>query len=77
MQTPFGWEDRIATMIPAFSMTGELIRPVVLIFKGTGTRLSQDETNFYASLPDVVVLFQKKAWIDRHLEKKVFFSAPN
>lgn len=59
-------------MIPAFSMTGELIRPVVLIFKGTGIRLTDTELEFYAQLKrDVAILFQPKAWIDRHLEKKV------
>lgn len=72
VQTPHGWEDRIATLVITFSMDGQLVLPVVLIFKGTGKRVNPEEEAVYNSLPGIVVLWQKKAWIDRYMEKKVF-----
>lgn len=66
-----GWEDRICTMIPFFLMTGRLVSPVVLIFKGQGKKVTQAELQVYSQLPDVLVLWQKKAWIDRYLERQV------
>jgi hypothetical protein len=52
-------------------MKGELIRPVPIIFKGTGKRTNNQELIYYKELKEVVILFQPKAWIDRHLEKQV------
>ena len=58
-------------MIPFFSMTGELVSPLVLIFKGTGKQISPEEEAFYRTLPNICVLWQKKAWIDHNLEVMV------
>jgi hypothetical protein len=66
-----GWEDRIATMIPFFSMTGKLISPLVLIFKGKGKKVAADELAEYKRLKNILVLWQAKAWIDKTLEKEV------
>lgn len=71
VRTIQGWEERIATMIPFFLMTGKLVSPLVLIFRGKGKRVAPDELAAYAKLKDIVVLWQKKAWIDRYLEKEV------
>jgi hypothetical protein len=65
-----GWEDRIATMIPFFLMTGTLVSPIVLIFKGKG-KVKEEELREYKNLPNILVLWQKKAWIDRELEQQV------
>lgn len=66
-----GWEDRIATMIPFFSMTGKLVSPLVLIFKGKGKKVAVDELAEYKKLKNILVLWQPKAWIDKTLEKEV------
>lgn len=58
-------------MIPFFAMTGLLVSPLVLIFKGQGQKVTAEELAAYAALPDILVLWQKKAWIDRYLEKTV------
>ena len=52
-------------------MTGRLVSPIVIIFKGKGKKVSQNELAAYAKLPDICVLWQEKAWIDKHVEKQV------
>jgi len=53
-------------------MSGELVLPVALIVRGTGKRVKKEELEFYEKLKKFVVVFwQKKAWIDRFIEKKV------
>jgi hypothetical protein len=50
-------------MVLAVSASGEVLN-VVLIFKGEGKRLKGDELRVYSNLRNVIVLWQKKAWID-------------
>ena len=38
--------------------------PIELYFRGTGTRVKEEEKKFYESLPNVNVRFQPKAWAD-------------
>ena len=45
--------------------------PTVLIFKGTGKKISPAELAEYDKLPNVAILWQKKAWIDTDTERKV------
>lgn len=66
-----GWESRIATFIPMLKADGVLVSPLVLIFKGTGKKVTADEQRVYDGLKDIVVLWQKKAWIDSYVEKDV------
>lgn len=69
-----GWEARIATMVLMFRADGAIVSPVVVIFKGEGQRVNEVEASAYAKLLDVKVVWQKKAWIDRHVEKIVLRS---
>lgn len=71
VRTIQGWESRIATFIPLFKADGTLVSPLVLIFKGKGKKVTPEEQAAYNALPDIAVLWQQKAWIDRHVEKEV------
>lgn len=71
---PDGAEDRICTYVLEFCGDGYLVSPVVLIFKGTGKRVSAEEKANFARYKDVLVLWQKKAWIDTKLEREVLMN---
>lgn len=66
-----GWGDRIATMVLTVAGDGTLVSPVVLIYRGKGKQISQAEQDEYKKLPNIVILWQKKAWIDAEKEKEV------
>lgn len=66
-----GWGDRIATMVLTISADGTLVSPVVLIFKGKGKQVNAEELRAYALLPNTLILWQKKAWIDSEKEMEV------
>jgi len=65
-----GWGDRILTW-RLTAGPGGLQLPVGIIFKGTGLKLTQDELDYYKTLPNVVVLFQVNAWVDTTIELKL------
>lgn len=71
MRIPEGFEQRICTYVLEFKADGTCVSPTVLIFKGTGKKISPEELAEYSKLPDIVVLWQRKAWIDTDTEKKV------
>lgn len=58
-------------MVLMFAADGSLVTPVILIYKGEGKRIAAEEEQVYQALPLVKVLWQKKAWIDQYVEKKV------
>ena len=65
-----GWGERICTMI--FIVTAiKFVRLVGLVFRGKGTRISQEEEQFYKNLKFVKVFFQSKAWVDGNIEMEV------
>ena len=61
---PSGLSKRQATIHLTLRADGEQIVPPVLIVRGTGIRITEEEKNHYRSLKHVVVYFQKKAWAD-------------
>ena len=65
-----GWGDRICTW-RLTAGPGGLQLPVGIIFKGAGVKLSQEEFDYYKTLPNVVVLFQVNAWVDTTIELKL------
>ncbi len=65
-----GWGDRICTW-RLTAGPGGFALPVGVIFKGTGLKLTEDELNYYKSLPNIVVLFQANAWVDTTIELKL------
>lgn len=65
-----GWGDRICTW-RLTAGPGGLQFPVGVIFKGTGLKLSQEELDYYKTLPNIVVLFQVNAWVDTTIELKL------
>lgn len=50
-------------MVLGISADGTLLDPV-LIMKGKGTRVSDEEHDAFKKLPKVKILWQEKAWID-------------
>ena len=59
-----GPEKRQCTLQVAFSPVPSKMRPCI-IFRGTGKRISRDETDAYH--PDVDVYWQTKAWADTRI----------
>jgi hypothetical protein len=57
-------------MVLGVAASGRLLK-VVLIFKGQGIQVPPAEAQVYSGLGDVIVLWQKKAWIDSTGEKAV------
>jgi hypothetical protein len=70
VRIPEGFEQRICTYVLEFKADGTCVSPTVLIFKGTGKKISPEELAEYSKLPDIVVLWQRKAWIDTDTEKR-------
>jgi hypothetical protein len=68
---PEGAEDRVCTYVLEFCADGSLVSPVIIIFKGTGKRITAEEKASFSQYKDIHVLWQRKAWIDTKLEREV------
>ena len=62
-----GLRKRQCTLMPTVRAYGKQIVPLVIIFRGKGIGLKQEEWDFYESLEGVRVVFQPKAWCDTQI----------